>query len=410
MPLDENGHANALREAVNVDLATDGTASRRDGYSPVRGGVLCHSLWAPPGAGYGLYVDQGELQVLYPGGVSEPVGCTVGDLPLSYAVAGDNVIFSNRAVCGLLTPGLAAHPWAPEQPAGQPVAAAFAGGALPAGQYQVAVTFTDAIGRESGTTLAEAVFVPASGGISLVNIPQPLTAVSIGVYLSDANDTALRRYATLPASTAALTITSPAQGRRLQTQRLAPLPPGQWLAVHGGRQWVASGRHLYWSPALRYGMTDRARQVIVFGDDIDLLLPVGNGGAGSGLYVAAGPRTYFLDGANPESDDFSQRIVSGVGATPGSATVLGGDILGLPTPDPVATWLARDGRLCVGAPGGSVTRLHEGMYVIDAASRAATMLRERNGAKQLVLALRGARKQSLAVTDKAVAHVIHSGT
>lgn len=405
MPADENGLPTALREAVNVDLTDDGVLARREGYAMLRAGQLSHSLWAPKDSQHGLFVDGGELHVLYAGGDAEPLGVQVGDLPLSYATAGDRIYFSNRAVCGMLTPDLAAHPWAPEHPVGQPDAVGVEGYGLNAGTYQVAVTFIDALGRESGAALAATVGVPAGGGIALTSIPQP-QAASIAVYVSDANDQVLRRYATLPAGTTELQVVQPAQGRALQTQRLTALPPGQYVVVHNGRQYVASGRRLYFSPALRYGMTDRARMAVVFADDIDMVLPVAEGAGGTGLFVAAGNRTFFLGGDTPEQ--FARKVAYGAGAVPGSATVVSGDMLGAATADPVPVWLSRDGSLCIGGAGGNVQRANNGMYAIDAAQRAAPMLSEQGGTRRLVFALRGARMQGLAVADRAVAHVIHT--
>lgn len=405
MPTDEVGHVTALREAVNVDLSDAGMVQRRAGYSLLRAGQLTHSLWAPKESPHGLFVDNGELHVLYAGGEAEALGVQVGDLPLSYATVGDRIYFSNRAVCGMLTPDLAAHPWAPEQPVGQPDAAGVEGYGLNAGTYQVAVTFIDALGRESGTTLAVAVEVPAGGGIALTSIPQS-QAASVAVYVSDANDQVLRRYATLPAGTSDLLVSQPAQGRMLQTQQLTQLPPGQFTVIHNGRQYVASGRYLYFSPALRYGLTDRARMAIVFADDIDMVLPVAEGAGGTGLFIAAGKRTFFLDGSAPEQ--FTRKVAYGAGAVPGSATVVSGDTLGANSADPVPVWLSRDGSLCIGGAGGSVQRANNGMYAIDAAQRAAPMLSEQGGTRRLVFALRGARMQGLAVADRAVAHVIHT--
>jgi hypothetical protein len=73
----------------------------------------------------------------------------------------------------------------------------------------------------------------------------------------------------------------------------------------------------------------------------------------------------------------------------------------------VLVWLARDGRFCLGAPGGNVTPLKDGEAAIDTADAAATLFRESNGQRQVVSSLRGPRRNGLAVTDRAIAHVIH---
>ncbi|HRO59329.1 MAG TPA: hypothetical protein PK177_09225, partial [Burkholderiaceae bacterium] len=45
--------------------------------------------------------------------------------------------------------------------------------------------------------------------------------------------------------------------------------------------------------------------------------------------------------------------------------------------------------------------------VVDSADRAAVFYREQGGVAQLVAALRGPRPQSMAVTDRAYAHIVH---
>jgi hypothetical protein len=51
--------------------------------------------------------------------------------------------------------------------------------------------------------------------------------------------------------------------------------------------------------------------------------------------------------------------------------------------------------------------LKKGEAVVDDADHAALLLRQQDGLSQLVAALRAPKGQSLAVTDRAVAHVIH---
>jgi hypothetical protein len=411
LPTDENGRVVALREADNIDLDRDGFAARRGGTERFYTGTLSHSLWSHDDLPFGLFVDDGELQAVEPDGSVTALGVAMGSLPVSYELFGDRVLFCNRLASGMVGVNLQPHAWAAEQPAGQPHAAPVAGLSLNPGQYQVAVTFTDVRGRESGQALAAAVVDVGEGqGIELTQIPVPQSAdtVRVNVYLTDANDQELRLHSSLSAGTTTTLIGAQAQGRALMTQFLQPMPSGQFVALHNGRQFVADGKYLRWSPAMRYGLTNPAEQAIRFNATIDLMAAVGRGTEGAGLYVAAGKRTYWHGGKDPAN--WNQAIAFGHGAVPGSLLEVTGDVLGFDTAAPVAFWLARNGQFVVGLPGGQVMPLKRGTFVANDADRAAVLLREHDGVSQIITALRGPRHNGFAVSDRVVAHIIHDET
>lgn len=406
VPTTEAGAPLSLREALNVDLDNAGVPQRRRGHERFHTATLCHSLWADDAWPFGLFVDNGDLHLLDQSGGVESLGIAVGNAPLSYAVINDRIYFSNRATSGLLDATLQAYAWAPECPAGQPAAQVKAGLGLPAGQYMVAVTFTDVLGRESGSTLAASVDVPAGSGIALTQIPQPLDALRINLYLSDANDQVLRLHSSVPPGETSLDIAVPARGRAMPDglQFLSAMPAGQIVRLFSGRHYIADGHRLRWSPPMRYGLTDRARHVIHFNAPIDLVEPIESRG-GPGLFVAAGNRTYWFDGPDPEQ--WSQRIRMSSGAVPGSSCRVPGTAVGYEDPEDVVVWIARNGQFCVGGAGGGISLPKQGQAVVDTAERAATLYRAEDGIEQIVAAMRGPRPQGLAVVDRAIAHVIH---
>lgn len=406
LPMNEFGSRPiALREADNIDFDRMGWPKRRRGATRLFTGTLVHSVWSDPQLAWALFVDDGELHALHEDQQVQPLGVTVGPRPVSYARINDRIVWSNGSVRGLLTLDLQAHDWAPEQPGGQPDVAVAAGLSLDPGRYQVAVTFVDALGRESGSTLAVALEVPASTGIAVSNLPQPMTAAGINVYLTGANDQVLRLHSQVPAGVAALLLGAPALGRVLTTQFLSPLPPGQIVRYFNGRQLVAVDDEVLWSEPLRYGLFHRARNRIRFADRVDLMEPVGDGSPGAGLFVAAGQRTYWLGGADPK--DFSHQIAYGHGAVPRTATAVAGTVLGVDTAETLPVWLSRNGYFCIGVPGGNVQPLKQGEAALDGADSGAALFRACAGLQQLLVTLRAPYQQGLAVTDRAVAHVIH---
>ncbi|NLA67478.1 MAG: hypothetical protein GX856_04405 [Gammaproteobacteria bacterium] len=408
MPSNEFGtRAIALREADNVDFDDIGWPATRHGSAKAVDLTLGHSLWWGADSAFGLVVHDGMLHALDADYALTPLDVEVGHAWLSYATIAGNVYYTNNARCGMVTPDLRHYAWAPEQPAGQPALESMAGGSLGPGRYQVAVTFSDVLGRESGSVLATEIEV-VGGTIALTGLPIPQDTdetPTTNVYCTAANGTALFLAFSMPSSFSYAEISAPPTGRALATHLLEPLPNGTIVRYGHGRQWVARGREVLWSEPLRYGLFNPAHNRIRFAAPVDLLEPVGDGEPGAGVYVASGDRTYWLGGADPAS--FTQRFARPSGVVRYSSARAPATAFGYESAGDVLVWLARDGRFCLGAPGGNVTPLKDGEAAIDTADAAATLFRESNGQRQVVSSLRGPRRNGLAVTDRAIAHVIH---
>jgi hypothetical protein len=407
LPRDQYGSRPvALREADNVDLTETGRPRRRRGYTPVVAGSMAHSLWSSPQIGFGLYASGGGLHAMYPDRSTVDLGTYVGGLPLSYEVINGHVYYSSREVCGLVTVALDTYAWAPEQPDGQPTLAAVDGLSLDPGTYQIAVTFTDTLGRESGTAIAAAVAVAEGQGIELAAIPAPTgdAVAKVNIYCTGPNDSAFKLYASAPAGTRLGEIASAPIGRTLETQFLDAMPAGHIVRHGSGRQWVAVENTVTWSEPLRYGLYNAGRNLIRLHAMVDMLEPLGGGTGSAGVYVASGASVYWFDGADPTQ--FTQRVVDKGGCVPGSPLRISGGDVGLDTTEAVVVWLNRGGDLCAGLPGGAITTLTDGA-VIDAADRAALLYRKQDGLEQILAALRAPQRQAMAVSDSAYAHVIH---
>lgn len=403
MPRNEDGQPTVLREADNVDLTKEGFGKRRSGSESCFTGTLTHSLWSHDELQFGLFVDAGQLHTLDLDESVSALGLEVGNLPLSYAAVGDRLFFSNAHACGMLTAlDRSVHPWGAPATPSVPSVDVVDGYALPAGLYQLAVTVSDALKRESGAARALQVQVGAQQGMLLQGLPQEGT---IQVYISGPNDQVLRLAARLPPGTPSYLISNQADGIKLVTQLLDPMPSGQITRIHNGRHWVADGRTLRWSPPLRYGMTDLAHSLIRFDERIDLLEPVGRGTPAVGMFVAAGKRTYWLSGADPSN--FSPVDAHAAGAVPGTTVQVPGQSIGMPDDADYTIWLSRRGSYVMGLPGGTVQAINAGGAAIPDAEKGASVFAERNGIKQVITTLKGPREQGLAVTDRAVAHVIH---
>lgn len=401
MPRDQWGNVVALRDAVNIDIPPDGKPRRREGYTRAAPATLAHSAWSDDYLPFGLFADGANLCAFNEDGSVDVLRSDLAaGLPVSYARINDEVWWSSRAGCGVVTVGLGQRRWALLTPPA-PTLAASTGGALHAGTYQVTLTYLDADGRESGAPRAALVQVPEGGVIHVNNLPSTAGVDRVRVYCTHGQDGVLRAALTVPAGTAAVDITLPPEGRVCDTQFLAPMPPGQLVAHGNGRMFVARGHEVLFSPALRYGLFNPSAGRVGFVGRIQMMAFVGDGTDGAGLYVSDSKRVYWLAGKRPE--DWAQQIASGHAALPGSLAWVSADVFGLATSQRVPCWHSRSGRLCVGLPGGEVHTPQPRPGVPDAAwdvgEAAALHFIERPGDRRLISALRGAQPSHLAVGD-----------
>lgn len=396
--------AKSLRKATNVDITGSGKLRRRAGYTLLTACTGAHSLYA-----YGdtvLYIDNGALYFMK-AGIWSPSMLLSGfsTTSLTYEGIGRYVYFSDGTLYGrydTLTE-TASFGWGVGDPGGQPNTTAVAYGGLPGGTYQLAVTFLSADGMESGATLAVSVAVETGGGIQLSDIPQGVGA-TIRVYLSAANGTAeeLWQHSDYAMGTTEALLIKVTPGKPLTTQHLEPLPPGQLIRRFSGRLYSAQGSFLVYSEPLRFHLWSADDNYIVFPERITALEPTLDG-----LYVVAG-KTFFLEGTDPKQ--FQLREMAPTGAAEGTGCQLPGAIFpDLKTGHSVAYWFSERGPV-VGLPGGQVRFPLDGKLAVDLSPHGATLLREQDGARQIITTLVGPGVGSgFAASDSSVMTILRNG-
>lgn len=407
--------AGAVREAVNVDLTVKGMPKRRGGYALALAGNA-HSLvgWQLDGSDDRslrlIGVRDGVLEAYEEAAGNTLTASTVrggmGENPVSYLELNGDLYWTNgvefRRIRGLDLADTAGWP----DVLGPPVVAAAVTGGLDPGDYQVAVTVKDEDGRESGAPGAELVTVAAGGGIRISAWPPHVEGVTYAVYVSGANGDLLEWALDVPVGSGPVTIGAGARGKPLETQFLIPLPPGHMLTRIGARILMAYEDTVIIGEAFRYGLCQPDR-AFTLKERVTLLQGCGEAET-AGAFVSGSKRTLFFGG--PDALSGVRRVVYPFGAVPGSGITVRGNLLGLETTQRVAVWLATNGVFVAGLPGGQVVPLTEGQCVIPSAERAAAMLRERNGHRQILLALQGQTVgQDFGMGDTAVATVRRRG-
>jgi hypothetical protein len=399
----------ALRAAVNVQLDSKGKpGDLRTGYL-LRHAGAAHSLYAAPGAL--LAVIAGVLTAYQTGQAGEALVTGFGVDELSYATVNGEVYWADATRAGRLSGALQAQSvWTPCP--GQPTVAPYASGGLAAGTYQIATTWLDATGRESGSTLASLVAVPAGGGIQVTNIPLNAQATTVRFYVSGANGDVLQWANDVPVGTTSFLIAQGPRGKQLETQWLEPLDRAHHLCLQNGRLYSAYGSLLRWSPPFAYGLVHPDDYVVV-DENITMLASVGDG-PDTGMFIGTdkvaggGSRTYFARGDSPKN--WSLTLAHGHGVVPRSLTYAPGSLFGLPSEDPVPYWLTRNGLFCYGTPDGKVVPLTRDRFVtLQGGTSAASILRESSGFRQLITSMFGGAANVMRATDSASATVRRHG-
>lgn len=401
---DKDGNIIALRQAENVDLSRGGVPKRRDGYNKVKTLTNSHSAFAMPAAL--LAVSNNSLVAL--DGVFNSTTLRSGlhaGWPLSYAEINGDVYWSNGFECGKVTESVSCVPWGIENPGGTPNVTQDAAGGLGAGAYQVAMTFATATFEEGGSTSAAVISIAEGAGIALTSIPQPIDSriAWVRVYRSDTNGDKLYWVRDVPVGMTSCTLGVAQLGKEIQTQWLSPMPPGHIVRYGNGRMWVASENVVWYSEPLHYGQTRRSSNHITFSDNIDVM-EYPNEGDGSGLFVAAGKRTYFLAGQNPKEAQL--RIVHPYGAIKGTGATVNGVWFDPQLGGNIAYWMDSDGVPVLGLLNGTIRPLTGQTYLAPAADSGSTFAREIRGMRQIVTNLRGVGT-NVARSSDALVGVIH---
>ncbi len=395
--------AGSVREAVNIDISDTGAFARRRGYTKRLSGANTHSLWGNEHISFGLYVDGDSLFCLWADASSTLVRDGLAPRDMYYAYVAGKVYYSNGVDTGLVTPDGDSLPWGVERPASTFGLSVAASGALDGGIYQVTLTYMNTMREESGAPESVFIEVPDGGGILLDNIPQPVAAdvVAIRVYMSQANGDMLFYHRDLPVGPTQVILDYGARGKPLDTQFLEPMPPGKYLMTYKGRIFIAVGKFLIWSDALRYGQYHATMGFAKFGEDITgMAAPEG---PNIQIYVGTASKTHLLRGSS--IDDLSVSIAVHEGVVPGSMLMVPGELMGVDgLSTPVPMWMSSSGQFKF-ATVQDVFPIRERQVASDVPSKATAIFIERGGAREALFSYFGGRPSSLAVSDRAVAKV-----
>lgn len=372
----------ALRSAANVDIFDGGKLRLRKGITSVAAAVGANSLWSDPMLSVAYYAAGGSIYSFSRLGVSTAVVTGLSPaLPVVYHQVNGEVFWSNTVATGRFVAGVN-RPWGLETPASQPVLAATTGG-LEAGTYQIAVTYRNAAGEESGAQNAVAVTLAAVGGVAISALPVPVDAsITLkNIYMTLQNGDVLYKVATIAAAQATYTVaTAPAPTVVLKTQDFTPMPAGSILAHRNGQIFSAVGPYVFYSEPMRYGLHNPLVNFYTFPTDVSVMLSTPDG-----LYVCA-DKTYFI--TNPGTPEAEQKVILPFGAAAGTGVYLtnGTDV----------AWFSHRGQVI--ASGGQAKVTTEKHFAPAIMSQGASLVREQQGLRQIINVVAQSSTNSLEFT------------
>lgn len=386
-----------VREAVNVDLLSNGKIRRRGGYTSVLAETGFHSLTGYANRLFGVQ-DRKFYEIDFRAGTKTEVADLGSRDYVDYAELNNKLLvltYNNLYEYD----GNTFRTLHTEQPNGMPMVSDSGLYGLPAGEYQAAITFIREDGQESGAALAATPLTLSDDSSILVsNIPQPddINVVAIRLYATRTSATELQFVRDMPVGTTSATVSNWPNGRALDTQFMQPIGGGSCVATHNAQVLVGRGKNLWYSPPFRFGLCNPADHYIPFATDITMVKDVDGG-----VFVGTEDRVVFLRGET--MDQVSTTTADYDGVVPGTpATVPSSALpfLELGAGESVVVWWSTRGVMIVGLPNGTVRAVREGELSLPQYERGAIISREKDGVQQLVSALSGIRQQSqLAMTD-----------
>lgn len=288
-----------LKTALNVDIDSTGGIGKRDGFvSRIPGNW--HSIWSDGELCYG--VKDFELVRVYDTWMVSPSGVTTSAKKVSFDTDGRFVYFSSPDVNGVIDPDGTIRPWGLERPNPLP-SISLQAGLLPAGEYQVALTYVDAFGRESGARSAQTISVSGGRGIVLSGMPIPVDSaiVGINVYATAQSGSQLVLVRSVPVGTGSVVINDVFGLVALKTIGVHPAPKGHLVRYAHSRMWIAENDIVWFSEPFTYDWFRYAKSFFHFEGRVRAIMPVSGG-----VWVAAN-KIHYLSGRDPEQMNRSEK-------------------------------------------------------------------------------------------------------
>ena len=305
-----------LRDAINVDVTDSGHLVRRKALSLVQALTGAHSLF-----GEYLVIDSAIYRITLPTYSQTLVKTLTSNERMAWHELNGDLYYSNGTDTGRIDAAGNWTPWGLPLPS-EPIVSTLPGG-LPAGYYQVAVSYARYSGGTAVANLLEEGGVSPSNNYELtsdgalrVTLPAATVgATHINVYVSTQNGSIPMLQAVVAVGTATVDVTALSMGRDAVQRFEEPLPAGHRVFSFNGRLCCLSGNTLYYGLPYKPGYYDSVAGRVPFPETVSVAI-----GNQSGIYLAA-DKTYFIAGADLDGEVVLRDVLP-YGAVPGTEFVV----------------------------------------------------------------------------------------
>lgn len=220
-----------LADAINLDVDNAGRLRSRKVAALVQALTAPHSLHRTTDGAFYMVRASALYVVTLPAYGETLVAILTSNDRMSYVEYDDSLYYSNGTDSGRITAGVA-------YPLGLPTPAAPAltadSGTMPAGKYQVCVSYVNAVtGEEGGVSAASTFSLSAEGGLRVTLPAATPGATHVNVYVSDINGSVLRRAAAVATGVAYAYVEVKPTGREANRRYEVPLPAGELFLMNG---------------------------------------------------------------------------------------------------------------------------------------------------------------------------------
>jgi hypothetical protein len=385
--------ADALRNAVDVDLGRDGRVQRRKGFTRVVDIAGAHSLFSCPAGTF--FAAQGTLYRLNIDNSTTPLLSGLIGSRVAYEYFNGVVYLSDGSTCHRIVSGVTPYAWGLPRPQTAPVLHILNGNMVP-GTFSAAISYIDVFGEESSLSPLAQVTTSAPCSLVLTDFPTVTNSdvAAIRLYLSGSGSTTLYHVADIDLATDSYAVQDRSDtGKTADTRVYMATPPASIIRQHNGRMYLVVDSNVYYTEPYALSKVDPVASFWSFAAPVSIMEPVS-----SGVFVVA-DKTYFLRFTDPA--DAKLEIVLNYGAVPHTS-------IRLPHNEGVM-WQSVRGTI-MGNDNGSVNNIQEERVAADTASTGAAFLREQDGVRQFVASMPNPNVSPLAAKSFMEAEIIRRGS
>jgi hypothetical protein len=323
-----------------------------------------------------LQVDLDEDPV----GTTEIVSGLEDDEPVQFLEHEGQIWWTTTSYAGRITAAGVPHNWGMQIPPTPTLGAA--AGALPAGRYQVTVTYADASGIESAAPQAAAIQMSGTQAITVTLTPNDTNATHVRVYATEADSDAFYHVKTVAVGDLPTTLTSCAVSLfPLSTHHMRGPIPGSGLFAFNRTLFTFRGKWAFPSSEYSQHIFDPMHAALYVAAPIRAAA-----GVSGGFWLATERGLFFLRGDSLANLTVTRKDYEYYAR--GALILPGGKLPSLGTQDLVALFVNQNGPVA-GTSDGHMVQLTDGRYRVGSVveKRASWAYVERDDLRQVMFAL-----------------------